>query len=219
MSLQAERCKINSMPLFLYKLYSGFRLSIRIYSKIRWQLCPFIEIEKLIPKQANIIDVGCGFGLLSNYLVLMSKDRKVLGIDFSRSRIDVAKKTVNKRSNIDFMIANVKDLTLSDCDIVVMTDFLHHISFDQQEKLLRQVALKLKMGGRLILQDIDAGRSLRYFFTRLLDRVLNIGSPLFFRNKKSWEMFLYSIGFNVKVFHVYKFFVPDLIFICEKRNP
>lgn len=74
------------IPTFLYQLYSKSKLWIKIYIKLRWQLCPFEKIERLIPKKARVIDIGCGFGLLANYLALTSEDRAAVGIDFFQKR-------------------------------------------------------------------------------------------------------------------------------------
>ena len=84
---------MQGIPYSVYRLYAQSRPSVRIYAKLRWMLCPFKEIEALIPKKANIVDVGCGFGLLANYIAVMSENREILGIDFSVRRIQVANKT------------------------------------------------------------------------------------------------------------------------------
>lgn len=104
------------------------------------------------------------------------------------------------------------------CDIVVMTDFLHHISFDQQEKLLEEISLRLKSDGKLIFQEVDSSHSWKYFFTRAIDSVLNRGKPLYFRNRDSWLRLLQQCGFDVKIFFKNIFFLPDILFICEKRK-
>ena len=209
---------MKGIPYSVYRIYAQSRALVKIYVKLRWALCLFKEIEALIPKKASVVDVGCGFGLLANYIAIMSEDRKVLGIDFSTRRIQDAKRTVGVRQNIVFVAGDVKDLCLSECDVVVMTDFLHHISFDHQFQLLREVSSKLKIGGKLIVQDINAGRSWKYFCTLSLDTFLNIGKPLFYRNKKSWGMLLEQTGFAVTQFYnIDKFFLPDIIFVCEKR--
>lgn len=209
--------KMHYMSDSLYKLYSDSTLTERFYARLRWRLCPFYEIERLIPGKANILDIGCGFGLLSNYMALMSEDRKVLGIDLSEKRIAAAKKTIGRRANIDFIIADVKNLDIANCDAVVITDFLHHISFKEQERLLENIYSRLKNGGRLILQDVDASRPCRYFFTRALDRALNVGKPLYYRSKKDWQKLLQGVGFNVEVSSIDIFFLPDVLFTCNKK--
>ena len=209
---------MNGIPDFLYRLYSEASAQVRLYARLRWRLCPFVDIEKLVPKKAKVVDIGCGFGLLANYLALTSDDRQVLGVDLSEKRINSARQTVDQRKNIDFRLINVKDLDLLDCDAVVMTDFLHHISFEQQEKLLQDVSAKLRKGGRLVLQDIDLSQTANYFFIRALDRILNIGKGLFYRDKDSWQRLLERCGFEVKIFYKNIFFLPDVLFVCDKNK-
>jgi 2-polyprenyl-3-methyl-5-hydroxy-6-metoxy-1,4-benzoquinol methylase len=210
---------MQGIPYSVYKLYAQSRASVKIYAKLRWVLSHFKEIEALIPKKADVVDVGCGFGLLANYIAIMSQNRRVFGIDISTRRIQVAKRTVGTRQNIDFVRGDVKDLCLSECDVVVMTDFLHHISFDDQLHLLREVNSKLKIGGQLIVRDISAGRSWKYFCHLLLDTFLNIGKPLFFRNRRSWDLLLEQTGFIVtQVYSIDNFCFPVIIFVCEKTQ-
>jgi len=205
------------IPPFLYRLYSKSSLSSKIYTRLRWQLCSFKEIEKLVPRKRRILDIGCGVGLLTNYLALTSEDREVLGVDFSKKKIHFAKQTIGQRKNINFIAADVRDIDPVDYDVVVMTDFLHHVSFEEQERLLRNIFLKLKNSDRLILQDIDAGKLCRCFLIKALDKVSNPGKPLFYRNKDSWQNFLQQLGFNIKVFSINMLFVPEVLFICDKK--
>ncbi len=209
---------MKPIPSFLYKLYSKASLRVKAYARLRWRFCPFAEIESFAPKKARVIDMGCGFGLLANYLALTSEDRDVLGIDLSEERIASALDTIGDRKNINFIRADIKNVNIADCDIVVMTDFLHHISFERQEALLKDIFMRLKSGGRLILQDIDSSCSWRYFFTRGLDQSLNIGKPLFYRDKNSWEKLLRMPDFDIKVFHRNVFFLSDILFICDKKE-
>lgn len=56
---------------------------------------PFAKIiDRSIPEDASIIDVGCGTGQLSAFLSLRRK--KVYGIDFSDSSLNKARKLKEK---------------------------------------------------------------------------------------------------------------------------
>lgn len=214
--MRGLKIAMQGMPYFLYKYYTELSYSARMYVRFRWQLCPFTDIEKFIPKQANVIDIGCGLGMLSNYLALMSKDRQVLGIDISEKRINDAKKTLYGRRNIEFLLAGIKNIKFGDRDAVVMTDFLHHISFEQQENLLREISTRLKAGGRLVIQEVDSSHFFQFFLTKFIDMILNPGKDLFYRDKKSWFQFLCRLGFEIEFFHINILFLPDVIFICKK---
>ena len=118
---------LSRIPSQLFRFYSGQGLKVALYAYLRWRLCPFEEIESHIPKEGKIIDVGCGYGLLANFLTLRSSKRDVTGIDLSVRRIGAAQETTDSRKNIHFKLINVLDLELREPDAVVMSDFLHHI--------------------------------------------------------------------------------------------
>jgi len=45
-----------------------------IFAKIRFWDAPYIEMEKMIAKRGNIVDLGCGDGIFANFLTLKSKN-------------------------------------------------------------------------------------------------------------------------------------------------
>ena len=49
-------------------IYKYSSLLTRLHVWIRVKTCPFLEIEKLIPKDGQIIDYGCGHGVFSHIL-------------------------------------------------------------------------------------------------------------------------------------------------------
>jgi 2-polyprenyl-3-methyl-5-hydroxy-6-metoxy-1,4-benzoquinol methylase len=162
--------------------------------------------------------MGCGIGMFSNYLALMSKDRQVLGIDMSENRIKYASETLRGRTNIKFLSADIKNVKFVECDAVVMTDFLHHISFEQQERLLKAVFERLRTGGKLIVQEVDMGSFFRFFLTKAIDKVLNPGKQLCYRNKDSWARLLRRAGFKTSFFRIDILFLSDMVFICDKAG-
>ena len=93
----------HKLPNYLSDIYSNLTYKERIYINIRWRLCPFQKIESLLPEEGVIIDVGCGYGLLSNLVALKSDKRNVIGIDSAEKRILIAQKTVNGRKNIEHL--------------------------------------------------------------------------------------------------------------------
>jgi len=158
---------LSRIPPQLFRFYSGQGLKVALYAYLRWRLCPFEEIESHIPKEGKIIDVGCGYGLLANFLTLRSSKRDVTGIDLSVRRIGAAQETTDSRKNIRFKLINVLDLELREPDAVVMSDFLHHIDYQSQEEVLAHCYEKLSPGGFLICQEVNNSRS---FYRELVFR-------------------------------------------------
>lgn len=97
----------------------------------------------------NVLDVGCGTGyltgLISNYA------RNVLGIDSSKTSINVAIKHNDNIANIDFMNEDINIFSKSNeqsFDFVISHLVLHVI--EDIDISLRNISANLKKGGRFL---------------------------------------------------------------------
>ena len=117
----------NSLSDKLGKLYAGLGIYVRFYVWARAKLLNLDYCSQFFPHNGLLIDVGCGRGVMVNYLSLRFPDSQVIGIDPDHKRIDVALKTVGKRKNITFLLKDARDWAFPSCTGVVMTDFLHHV--------------------------------------------------------------------------------------------
>ena len=211
------RIMSSKIPSELFGFYSNLGLKAALYARLRWRLCPFEEIERHVPKEGTIIDIGCGYGLLANFLVLRSSKRDVTGIDLSVGRITVAQKTTDNRKKIQFELMDALDLPLGKYGTVIMSDFLHHIDGEAQEELLARCYQKLPPGGLLIIEEVDNRPLWKYWFAIMSDKILNVGERQFFRNHRDFQKLLQRIGFHVKTKKVDKSLpLSDILFICEK---
>jgi len=210
---------INAISKELHTLYSNLGVWVALYIRLRWRLCPFQLIEKQVPLKGTVIDIGCGYGLLSNLLALRSEDRYVIGADLSPRRIKIAQKTVNDRRNIKFYLSDVTDLKVwrHGCNTVVASDFLHHISYESQEELLRSCYQILPKGGLMVIQDVDIEPRWKYCSAAVVDAVLNPGMQIYFRNRAEYLKLLCRIGFRVETKSVHKGLpLADILYICRK---
>ena len=185
------------IPQNLLKLYNNNSKKNKIYLKLRWRLCPFYKIINYIPKSGNILDIGCGFGILSNILALESSQRIVKGIDISESRIIESKKTIRERKNIQFLIQDIKDIDYKIYDTIIMSDFLHHLDNVRQTNILKTIYDKLNKESRLIILDVNKTNSIKYYFANIVDFILN-GKKSNFRSNLEWESVLKDIGFTIE---------------------
>ena len=210
---------LSKIPSDLFDFYSSLGLRAVLYARLRWRLCPFEEIERYVPKEGTIIDIGCGYGLLANFLVLKSAKREVTGIDLSVGRIRVAQKTTDNRKKIQFKLMDALDLQLEKYNTVVMSDFLHHINCEAQEELLARCYQDLPTGSFLIIEEVDNRPLWKYWFAIMSDKILNIGERQFFRNHREFQKLLQRIGFLVKTKKVDEGIpLSDILFICKKEK-
>src|SRR4051794_26756275 len=85
-------------------LYSGQGLRVRsyVYLRLLLGLLKAEQFDTLLPQQGLVVDFGCGYGLLANYLSLQAPRRQVLGIDADCARIAVAQASIRDRTNVQF---------------------------------------------------------------------------------------------------------------------
>ena len=62
------------------------------YDFLRKAILPLDEIDKNLPKEGKVFDLGCGEGVISKYLA-NNKTRIVIGIDSNRERLSKQKRS------------------------------------------------------------------------------------------------------------------------------
>ncbi|WP_321389752.1 class I SAM-dependent methyltransferase [uncultured Desulfuromusa sp.] len=109
-----------------------------------------------LPDGEQVLDVGCGTGLLTVQIARGNPGLHVIGIDASRPMIDVANR---KRSSSDcrFQQALGEDLPFPDSHFAMVTSalFFHHVDRDLKQQTLQEIYRVLKPGGELLIADMD----------------------------------------------------------------
>ena len=116
------------------------------------------RIKDLIPEfnrsGVNILDFGCGSGLMTNYLQEVFFEAKVIGLDESEKAIVQAKQnypeitfSVIKNSKLDF--------PNNYFDLVIVADVLHHIPFDKHKHWIQEIMRVLKPDDYFILLELN----------------------------------------------------------------
>ena len=99
-----------------------------------------------------------------------------------------------------------------------MSDFLHHLSFENQERLLRKAVKKLDHGGMLILKEIDQNDGWRMVASRIWDFLLYPKESIYYRKKTELIELLFTLGMKVKHERVVAWFPGSTyLYICQKK--
>jgi len=85
------------------------RVSPRLYRliELRLNLLPLLPLSDAIPQRCSVYELGCGIGILSNFLALEGRDRVVIGLDLSLQRIELARRAAEGLEHVTYHQADV----------------------------------------------------------------------------------------------------------------
>ena len=137
-----------------------------IYLKLRPLILPINEIVKWIPDNASILDLGCGKGVLTQYL---KNFIQYLGVDM----------TVPGHSNqynINFIQSDCTNFIKKDIskfNTFMIIDLLHHLPKKNHISFLDNIILKMKHGDILIIKDIYPRNFITKFWNSFHDFLIS----------------------------------------------
>lgn len=108
-------------------------------------------------RNARILDLGCGAGILLEWLRDDRGFSQTIGLDLSEGQVKFARSlglNVEQNSSPAQWLS-----TQQPFDVIFLVDVLEHLSSDDATKILRVIAASLRPGGRVILRVPNANSS------------------------------------------------------------
>lgn len=182
-----------------------------LYEKLRKLILPLEQIDSNLPKAGKILDLGCGQGVIANYIAKESQ-RDVIGIDTNVKRL---KKSNLK--NLSFKSGDLTSILLPRSKGIVISDVLHHLNRQDQNKLIKKLYLSLENGGVLVIKEIDKGEFLRSSLSRLWDFLIYPKDKIYYWYSKDLTKTLKKLGFKVNFTRPCRLFPGSTtLYICVK---
>lgn len=174
----------------------------------------------LIPADSHVVDIGCGQGLLSAWL--LAGERMALtsqwpenwaatpsgvcvhGIELMPADVMRAKKALNAhQARLTFETGDMCTTAFGKAQTVVILDVLHYVPYVAQEDVLLRVRDALLPSGLLILRIGDADGGLGFKVSNWVDNVVTLArghslSRLYCRPLSEWISLLNKLGFVVE---------------------
>jgi len=192
-------------------LYRGESRGARLHTLIRWLSCPFAPIERSLPEQGRILEIGCGHGLFLAYAALARPGRRMVGADIDADKIahaQAALAPLGERARA--RVAPDGEVPDSDgpdgrWDAVVVVDVLYLLPEAGQRALLLAAAERVAPGGRLVVKEMATAPGWKARWNRLQEtlsvRVLRIteGGDMTFVDPAVMAGWLRGDGWDVDV--------------------
>jgi ubiquinone/menaquinone biosynthesis C-methylase UbiE len=134
----------TGMKLYLFPQYKKFRNRT-------------VEICDISPDE-NILDFGCGVGLLEDFIVPKLSDRgKVVGVDIGKELIDISRMRFALSENCEFRMIDSSGrlpFPAQYFDLIVTNLVFHLLDKSQKKTVLNEFLRVLKPRGRLVMVEI-----------------------------------------------------------------
>jgi 2-polyprenyl-3-methyl-5-hydroxy-6-metoxy-1,4-benzoquinol methylase len=161
----------------------------------------FPTLDSVVP-QGFLLDLGCGFGIASNWLAYCRDTRTFLGVDYDEDKIRIARQSAIEMPRVRFELQNLLEWEYPQCDAVLLLDVLHYWLPEKQQLILNKARKALRPGGRLILREAARADNSDHQHVALWERIATrIGhnqtrEGLHFRSIDELTTALKQAGFN-----------------------
>ena len=192
------------------------------YVKVKLKLEKNYEIfNALIPDNASVIDIGCGYGYFSYMLRFVSENRKITGIDYDQNKIDVANNCISKDNHINFICGNALTVNFDKTDVFVLSDILHYLNEEKQKQLIEKCINNLNENGFIIIRDGNTEMKKRHFWTILTEMFSTktgfnkTSEKLFFTSSNKINEIVTSNGMTMEILDTTKL-TSNLTYVIKK---
>ena len=153
--------------------YDGQALRVRLHVQGRARSCPFDAIEARVPPEGDVLDAGCGHGLLSLLLAAGSPRRRVTGIDVDPAKVAAAEAAAvtARLTNVAFERVAHDWIPERRWDAIALADVLYLLGHDAAVALLDRLARTAAPGGVILVKEIDTAPRWKYELARLQEVV------------------------------------------------
>jgi len=129
------------------------------------------KILEQISDGNSFLDLACGTGILTREIAEKFPSAKIVGIDITKSYLDVAKQNSNSFDNISFILDDAEEFKLDLKFDYITASYLP--KYCDPEILVKNCITHLNPGGKIIFHDFTypknpAVRGLWYFFLTFL---------------------------------------------------
>lgn len=195
----------------------------RYYARYKYRLDPvYRALCEKVPADAEVLDLGCGLGMLPIALAEAGKGRLLRGLDWDAEKISVGQNAAADLPHVRIERADIHHSELPPSDVISLIDVLHYYEPAQQDAFLRRVVASLRPGGSLLIRETDPARRGGAGLTRFVERAAvrlgwNLGPKVTYRPISELSSLLTSLGLAVDVVELAATTHPGNVLLTGRR--
>ncbi|MET3654431.1 class I SAM-dependent methyltransferase [Dyella japonica] len=169
---------MSNMDAAMYRIANSYEHWLqRRYVKGKLAMDPAYAATAALIKHRPmpLLDIGCGIGLLGQYLHARGIVTRYLGVDSDPRKIEAGNRAL-RQAGLDGVLQLRQTDGTSQQPIrghVALLDVLHYLPRDGQHALLDNAIAHLAPGGLLVIRNVLRERSWRYAYTRVSEFFLS----------------------------------------------
>ena len=185
---------------------------------LKASLVPLTALDRFVPEDGTIADLGCGEGIFANSLARLYPQARVIGIDLDIDKIGWAEAC--RINGAEFRVGDAETADMTAADAVVFNDMLHHVPPPKQAAMLQHARDILADGGVLVLKEVNPADRVDRAMTSFFDRKLYPDDALSFRTPAGWTELLQEFYFDVLTVEVLRHpWVASRTLIVARKSP
>lgn len=176
--------------------------------------------RSILPDDADIVDLGCGRGLLAAWLLGAERlvergewhagNRPPSGLRFRGVELMEREAICGNRAlqplhgeRVRLSGGDMLEADLADTDVIAILDVLHYVPYAEQERMLDRIRSALGTGGLFVTRIGDVDGGLRFKYSQLVDACMAFAqghrlSRMWCRPLREWTAALETRGFKVE---------------------
>ncbi len=184
LSFEKENTSFYRQHLVNQYIFKGPILEWYVKVKLRLEK-NYSFFNEIIPRKANIVDIGCGYGYLAYMLRCTSKERIITGIDYDEEKIKLANNIAVNDEKLNFIVKDITVNNIPDAEVYILKDVLHYMPENLQIEIISKCMNQLSTDGLIIIRDADADLEKR---TNVTKKTEIQSTKIFKFNKTKFEL-------------------------------
>jgi uncharacterized protein len=160
----------------------------------------FPKLAEFVKNPKKIIDIGCGYGAPSSWLIELNPQARVYAYEPDEKRAYIASMAFGQKGAVETSKAPLLPAPGSKCDTALLLDMIHYLDDRDLRATLKWINSNLVKNGRLIIRVTIPSKK-KFPWERRLEnlRVKMLKINAYFRTIEKLKKIVHASGFKIKI--------------------